>query len=100
MRQRLTALGGEVLFRHKVTGFTVRQGRVAGVEAVQGDMGATLLLDTDAVFLAIGHSARDTYAWLNALGVPMQAKPFAMGVRVEHPQLWIDRAQYGATAGR
>ena len=99
MRQRLTALGGEVLFRHRVTGFAVRQGRVAGVEAVQGDMGATLRLDTDAVFLAIGHSARDTYAWLNALGVPMQGKPFAMGVRVEHPQLWIDRAQYGAAAG-
>jgi uncharacterized protein len=99
MRKRLTALGGEILFGHRAVGLKVLNGHAAGVEAVTEASGARVFLDTDAVYLAIGHSARDTYEWLNALGVPMQAKPFAMGVRVEHPQALIDRAQYGAFAG-
>ncbi len=99
MRKRLAALGGEVLFGHKATGLEVRDGRVAGVEVAAGVNGARVFLETDAVYLASGHSARDTYEWLNALGAPMQAKPFAMGVRVEHPQALIDRVQYGAFAG-
>ncbi len=99
MRKRLTALGGEVLFGHKATGFSLQNGRIAAVNAVAIPGNVPLALPTDAVYLAIGHSARDTYAWLRALGVPMQQKPFAMGVRVEHPQAMIDRAQYGTAAG-
>ena len=99
MRKRLTALGGEVLFGHKATGFSLQNGRIAAVNAVAIPGNVPLALPTDAVYLAIGHSARDTYAWLRALGVPMQQKPFAMGVRVEHPQTMIDRAQYGTAAG-
>jgi len=98
IRKRLTALGAEFLFEHKAAGLAVEGGRVTGVRA-EGPGGAPLRLETDAVYLAVGHSARDTYAWLAALGVPMQAKPFAVGVRVEHPQALINRAQYGAMAG-
>ena len=99
-RQRLLALGGEVLFGHKAVGLVLRDGQVAGVRLVRAPGGDAFTLDTDAAYLAIGHSARDTYAWLQALGVPMQAKPFAIGVRIEHPQALIDRAQYGAAAGQ
>jgi uncharacterized protein len=98
IRKRLLALGGEILFEHKVTGLTVQNGQVTGVRAASSS-GALLTIATDAVYLAIGHSARDTYRWLRELGVPMSPKPFAMGVRVEHAQTLIDRAQYGAAAG-
>lgn len=98
-RKRFTALGGEVLFQHKATGFTLTNGKITGVDAVDSHTGAPMHIATDAVYLAIGHSARDTYAWLQTLGVPMQAKPFAIGVRVEHPQALIDRSQYGVLAG-
>ena len=96
-RERLTALGGEVLFGHRVDGLILQNGAVAGVRATAG--GAPVFIHTDAAYLAIGHSARDTYAWLRALGVPMEAKPFAVGVRVEHPQAMIDASQYGRMAG-
>ncbi|NLI21644.1 MAG: hypothetical protein GX418_08875 [Clostridiales bacterium] len=96
-RERLTALGGEVLFGHRADALTLRNGAVAGVRAVAG--GAAVFIQTDAAYLAIGHSARDTYAWLQTLGVPMEAKPFAVGVRVEHPQAMIDASQYGRMAG-
>ncbi len=99
MRKRLTALGGEVLFAHKATGFSLQNGRIAAVNAVTLPGNTPLVIQTDTVCLAIGHSARDTYAWLRALDVPMQQKPFAMGVRVEHPQAMIDCAQYGLAAG-
>ena len=99
LRQRLIELGGEVFFSHRVTGLTVQNGSVTGVQVVAANAEAPVSIATDAVYLAIGHSARDTYAWLQALGVPMQAKAFAMGVRIEHPQAMIDRAQYGSAAG-
>ncbi|MDD3214478.1 MAG: hypothetical protein PHY64_12430 [Eubacteriales bacterium] len=96
-RARLTAMGGEALFGHKLVGLALQNGRVSGAR-VTGPDGAPFTIETDAVYLAIGHSARDTYAWLQTLGVPMQPKPFAMGVRVEHPQATVNRAQYGAAA--
>ena len=98
-RAKLLALGGEVYFRHQAVGLTLRDGQVAGVSALREGDETPLRFDTDAVYLAIGHSARDTYTWLRELGVPMQPKPFAMGARIEHPQSLIDRAQYGAAAG-
>lgn len=93
MRSRLLSLGAEILFERKATGLTVENGRVTAVEA-----GAERF-ETDAAYLAAGHSARDVYLWLDALQVPLAAKPFAVGVRIEHPQALIDRAQYGGFAG-
>lgn len=99
MRARLLALGGEARFGCRATGLKLEASRVIGVWVQESGAPQPALLETDAVYLACGHSARDTYAWLQALGVPMQAKPFAIGVRVEHPQAMVDRAQYGAFAG-
>jgi uncharacterized FAD-dependent dehydrogenase len=98
-REKLTALGGEMLFSHRAVGLAVSSGRVAGVSAVAGPGATPVAFQTDAVYLAVGHSARDTYRWLRDMGVPMAPKPFAMGVRVEHPQALVDRAQYGRPAG-
>lgn len=98
MRERLTALGGEVRFSHLVTGLRLEDGHVTGAWVRAGG-GEPQCVETDAVYLATGHSARDTYAWLERLNVPMQPKPFAIGVRVEHPQALVDRSQYGAMAG-
>ncbi len=77
----------------KPQGLVVRDGRVTAVEAGEDRFAA------DSVYLASGHSARDVYAWLHQLGVPLASKPFAVGVRIEHPQALIDRAQYGGFAG-
>ena len=99
LRARLLALGGEVRFGCRASGLRLKNGHVQAVLVAEQGAAAPYAVETDAVYLATGHSARDTYAWLQALGVPMQQKPFAMGVRVEHPQAWIDRAQYGAQAG-
>jgi uncharacterized FAD-dependent dehydrogenase len=98
-RKRLRALGGEMLFSHKAVGWKMQNGRISGVTALAGVNGTPMTFDTDAVYLAIGHSARDTYRLLREQGVPMAQKPFAVGVRIEHPQLLIDRAQYGRMAG-
>ena len=93
LRGKLLALGADIHFETKATGLTVEAGRVTAVEA--GDA----RFPTDAAYLAAGHSARDVYAWLNNLGVPLAPKPFAVGVRIEHPQPLINQAQYGGFAG-
>ncbi len=97
LRQRLIQLGGEVRFGCLVTGLTLREGKVAAVRFTQN--GQPDELAAEQVFLAIGHSARDTYQWLYDLGLPMEQKPFAVGARIEHLQQDIDRAQYGKAAG-
>lgn len=97
VRSELTRLGADVRFGWKVTGLDVKDGRVRAVFAAHE--GGQDELAADAVFLAIGHSARDTYEWLHHLGLPMQPKPFAIGARIEHLQSDINRAQYGAAAG-
>lgn len=88
LRQRLMELGVDILFQTRMERLRVRDGRVLGVDATNGQ------LDGSHVVLAMGHSARDTFEALAAQGVPMEAKPFAVGVRAEHPQALIDRAQY------
>ncbi len=88
MRQSVLQAGGRVLFEAKVTGFQVENDRVRGVW-----LGDTLV-EGAAVILATGHSARDIYEVLDRDGVEIEAKPFAMGVRVEHPQALIDTLQY------
>lgn len=96
-RHRLIELGGEVRFGCKLTGLVLRDGCVAAVKLDNGQ--GQEELPARRVYLAIGHSARDTYAWLHGLGVPMAQKPFAIGARIEHLQRDIDRAQYGGAAG-
>jgi len=99
MRETIEALGGEYRFSTRVDGLDIAtdaQGkdRIRGLHLHNGET-----LAADHVVLAIGHSARDTFAMLHAAGVYVEAKPFAIGVRIEHPQSWIDKARFGADAG-
>jgi hypothetical protein len=87
-------LGGEVRCETQVMDFLLKKGRLAGLLLNDGTV-----LSTDTVVLACGHSARDTYQALASRGIGMEAKAFAIGVRVEHPQVLIDKAQYGDFAG-
>lgn len=96
MRQEILSLGGQVWFSTRLTGLMLRGRRVAGVTLRRGD--ADIELPCDTVLLAIGHSARDTLQVLFNQGVTMVQKPFAIGVRIEHPQSLINRSQYGAFA--
>lgn len=97
MREKLTAHGAEVLFGHKLTGLTLKNGHVTAARVWHDSREDEF--DTDAVYLAVGHSARDTYAWLHALGMPMQSKSFAIGARIEHLQSDLSHAQYGGIGG-
>ena len=89
IRQRIIALGGEVKFNCRVEDLDLADGHVRGIVTSSG------YISTDVVVLAIGHSARDTYAMLVARGVPMVQKAFQFGVRIEHPQELVNRVQYG-----
>jgi len=86
--------GGEIRCETQVMDFLVKDNRLAGLLLNDGTV-----LPTEAVVLACGHSARDTYQALASKGIGMEAKAFAIGVRVEHPQTLIDKAQYGDFAG-
>ena len=90
IRHRIIALGGEVRFNTQVVNFRSENGRLTGLELLDGGV-----IDCDRAIFAIGHSARDTFVMLHQRGVPMEAKPFAMGVRIEHKQSMINVAQYG-----
>ena len=103
MRGEIERLGGEVRFATRVVDVAIENGAVRGVvveRAGQGD-GERVRAEIAAehVVVAPGHSARDTFATLQARGVHLEAKPFSIGVRIEHPQSLIDRARYGAAAG-
>lgn len=93
IRRELISLGCDIRFGHRLTGLTVSGGGVTGVEA-EGPAGRYVLA-ADAVILAPGHSARDTFAMLREAGVPMEKKKFAVGVRIEHRQRDISLSQYG-----
>ena len=93
LRQRICRRGGEVRFRHRLTGLQIETGQLRGIE-VEHD-GCRTTLPCSELILAIGHSARDTFQMLLEAGIPMEQKPFSMGVRIEHPQALIDRSQYG-----
>ena len=86
--------GGEIRCEAQVMDFLVKDNRLTGLLLHDGTV-----LPTEAVVLACGHSARDTYKALASRGIGMEAKAFAIGVRVEHPQVLIDKAQYGDFAG-
>ncbi len=90
MRMEIQRLGGTVCFQSEVTDLLLENGKIKGVVINGGDT-----VHTDAVILAIGHSARNTFEMLFDKKVPMEAKPFAVGLRVEHSQKMIDESQYG-----
>jgi uncharacterized FAD-dependent dehydrogenase len=95
LRSRIEALGGEVHFQARVEGLDLGpQRQVRGVRLADGRR-----IATTTVVLAVGHSARDTFVRLHEQGVAMEAKPFAVGLRIEHPQPLIDRARWGTAAG-
>lgn len=93
LRERIIELGGEVRFGARVTDLELRDSAVAAVHVGDQRIPAT------HVVLAVGHSARDTFAMLHERGVPMEAKPFSIGFRIEHPQKDIDAARLGPHAG-
>lgn len=97
IRERVIALGGEVRFSTKAEGFLLREGKLTGLR-LRTPSGEEVL-ECSQVILAVGHSARDTFEELHRLGLPMEAKAFSVGARIEHPASLIDRAQYGAFAG-
>ncbi|RVT98279.1 FAD-dependent oxidoreductase [Mucilaginibacter limnophilus] len=89
MRETIQNAGGEVHFNKKVTALQISFDTIKGVELASGEK-----IDGDAVILATGHSSRDIFEMLHRQNVLIEAKPFALGVRIEHPQEIIDRAQY------
>jgi uncharacterized FAD-dependent dehydrogenase len=98
MRADIIALGGEIRFEQRVVDLLIEgkgeQKQVRGLTLASGEE-----LRSDHVVLALGHSARDTFAMLHERGVRMDAKPFSIGYRIEHPQGLIDRARFGPNAG-
>lgn len=94
MRATIESLGGEFRFESRVTDLAIVNGQVRGVTLADGTH-----LESDHVVLAIGHSARDTFKMLHDRGVYIEAKPFSIGFRVEHPQEVIDQARFGPHAG-
>ncbi len=90
MREEIINLGGEVRFNSRVTDFIVKGGMVQGVTVDEKEE-----IPAEILVLAIGHSARDTFEILYKRGVPMEAKAFAVGLRIQHPQESINRSQYG-----
>ncbi len=97
IREDILALGGEVRFGHRLTGLERRNGELAALTVACPEGSYTL--DARQMILAVGHSARDTFEMLRDTALPMEQKPFSMGVRIEHKQAMIDLAQYGRTRG-
>jgi uncharacterized FAD-dependent dehydrogenase len=99
LRRQIESLGGEYRWQTRVDDVALdrlpdgRQ-RLRGLRLADGSF-----LEADHVVLAVGHSARPTFEMLHARGVHIEAKPFSVGVRIEHPQSWIDRARFGNCAG-
>ncbi len=94
MREEIKTLGGEVRFDSRVVDFIIEDGRIQGVRMADGEE-----LRSRYVVLALGHSSRDTFRMLHERGVYLEAKPFAVGFRIEHPQSLIDNARLGKYAG-
>ncbi|MBS1144417.1 MAG: dependent oxidoreductase [Proteobacteria bacterium] len=94
IRATITELGGEIRFGSKVERLVIEDHQVRGVVMADGTS-----IATDHVVLAVGHSARDTFQTLHEQGVYIEAKPFSIGFRIEHPQAMIDKARFGPNAG-
>ena len=103
LRAQIIALGGEIRFEQRVTDMLVEDGdqgrQVRGLTVLDQASGQSHEIRADQVVMALGHSARDTFAMLHEHGVTVDAKPFSVGFRIEHPQSVIDRARWGRHAG-
>jgi uncharacterized FAD-dependent dehydrogenase len=103
MREQIIALGGEVRFEQRVTDLLIEDEaegrRLRGLTVLNQATGESSELRADQVVLALGHSSRDTFEMLHGRGVFLEAKPFSIGFRIEHPQGLIDRARWGRHAG-
>ncbi|WOO34277.1 NAD(P)/FAD-dependent oxidoreductase [Diaphorobacter limosus] len=99
LRAQIIALGGEVRFQQRVRDVVLQDRRLRALRVLDLDTGQEYELATSHAVIALGHSARDSFAMLHQRGVAMQAKPFSIGVRIEHPQGVIDRARWGRHAG-
>ncbi|SCK41324.1 hypothetical protein VAR608DRAFT_3933 [Variovorax sp. HW608] len=103
IREEIIALGGEIRFEQRVTDVLIEDGpdgrHLRGLRVLDQRSGETSELRADHVVMALGHSSRDTFAMLHERGVQIEAKPFSIGFRVEHPQGLIDRARWGRHAG-
>jgi uncharacterized protein len=94
LRAKIEAMGGEIRFQTKVQDLEITDGQVRGVRLENGEF-----IASDRVILAVGHSARDTFQMLFDRGVYIEAKPFSIGFRIEHPQSLIDQCRFGNHAG-
>jgi uncharacterized FAD-dependent dehydrogenase len=105
IREQILALGGEIRFEQRVSDLLLEPGPVTGSQQLRAlvvqdlAQGGSYELRTDHAILALGHSSRDTFQMLHQRGVHLEAKPFSIGVRIEHPQGVIDRARWGRHAG-
>lgn len=90
MRKTIIELGGEIRFESRVTDIAIQDQQVQGVTLHHGEF-----IPTNHLVLAVGHSARDTFEMVYDKGIYVEAKPFSIGFRIEHPQSLIDRARYG-----
>jgi hypothetical protein len=94
MRATIQSLGGEIRFESRVDDIEITNSKVSGVVLASGER-----IATDHLVLAVGHSARDTFEMIHKRGIYIEAKPFSIGLRIEHPQTLIDQARYGKNAG-
>ncbi len=94
MRETILALGGEIRFESRVDDIVITDGQVTGVKLASGEH-----IATHHLVLAVGHSARDTFEMIHKRGIYIEAKPFSIGLRIEHPQSLIDSARFGKNAG-
>lgn len=94
LREEILEHEGEIRFETRVDEVLLENGVLRGLRTADGEE-----IETDRAILAVGHSARETFAMLHELGLPMEAKPFSIGARIEHPQEMIDRSMFGRDAG-
>jgi uncharacterized protein len=99
LREQIIALGGEVRFQQRVTDVRIENGQLQGLTVLDVATQQSYELPTQQAVLALGHSSRDTFEMLHERGVYMEAKPFSIGFRIEHPQSLIDRARWGRHTG-
>ena len=99
MRAQILLLGGEIRFQQRVTDIEVEGAHLRGLTVLDQASGQSYPLRADHVVMALGHSARDTFTMLHGRGAPIEAKPFSIGFRAEHPQGLVDRARWGRHAG-
>jgi uncharacterized protein len=99
LREQIIALGGEVRFEQRVTDVRIENGQLQSLTVQDVATQQSYELPTQQAVMALGHSSRDTFAMLYERGVYVEAKPFSIGFRIEHPQSLIDRARWGRHAG-